>query len=934
MSVSWLRILSLMVVSACLAAGCSSAKKIDVGGACVLSSDCNQPLACTWGKCHDACHTSADCPVGQSCITASDQSRVCQLPIEARCLYASDCLPPLTCAVDQRCRNQCQTDVDCPSGETCATTKTCAEPYQLDTNKNLVAPDGGVNGCFAGVDAVSCPAGAETCSCYPNGTCDPGLTCASHLCVNVGAGGTGGAGTGGAAGSGGVSGAGGSVSSNPDAAVDLPADAPISSAGGASGGTGGIAGAGGAAGGARLRMILPLDSNWLFNKGDAAQAYAAIFADSTWRKVNLPHDWAIDGPFDQSAATTGRGGYAPSGIAWYRNHFTLPTAVTSGQQVYVEFDGVMGNSTVYVNGTQLGNHPYGYVSFRYDMTKNTKFGAENVIAVKTDTSTQPASDFYAGAGIYRHVRIIATDPVHIDQYATYVTTPSPTAAAATVHVTTSVVNSGTASQRVTPGLRVLSPSGTVVATMSPAAQSIAAGASAIFTFDTPVVNPQLWDLATPNMHQAIISVVVGGKTVDDDVTPFGIRDLKFNAGMTLNGKSLKFQGVALHQDYHGLGLAAPQRAMQRRLAQLKTIGVNAIRTANEPPSPEFLDLCDRMGFLVLDEFTDVWQQNKNAGDYALYFNKTATTPTGMPAVPGVATGATWWQADLTGWIMRDRNHPSVALYSMGNQIPDSIATRTPILSEMISISHTLDPSRNDTQALLDPTIAGDVGGATNGLLDVWGNDLDVAACTTAETTAPTKSGLLTRMDSSSAASTWASIASTPALTGGFIWTGVDYLGGVDGQIGVIGGTGSLMDAMGAINPDGNTWQAEWGVPKTTFAPPAAAGKVILTADHSTLVTDTNDVVFFQAAITGTAATPITFSITGPGTITAVDSGSMGMEPFHTSTRNAYKGAAYAIVQATGAGTITVSAKATGLTDGAASVTATVGTFVPCSGTCD
>jgi beta-galactosidase len=234
------------------------------------------------------------------------------------------------------------------------------------------------------------------------------------------------------------------------------------------------------------------------------------------------------------------------------------------------------------------------------MTKTIKFGAENVLAVKTDTSIQPASRFYAGAGIYRRVRIIATDPVHIDQYATFVNSPSPTAASATVHVTTSVVNSGTSSQSVSVEA-VVSPAGSAaLAPVSAAAQTIAAGASASFAMDVSVANPKLWDLETPNMYQVLTNVLVGGTTVDDDVTPFGIRDLKFSGGMTLNGKSLKFQGVANHQDYHGLGMAAPARAMQRRLAQLKAIGVNAIRTAHDPPSPEFLDLTDRMGFLVLD----------------------------------------------------------------------------------------------------------------------------------------------------------------------------------------------------------------------------------------------------------------------------------------------------------------------------------------------
>jgi beta-galactosidase len=678
---------------------------------------------------------------------------------------------------------------------------------------------------------------------------------------------------------------------------------------------------------------MPLDRGWLFNKGDATGADSATFADSGWRPVNLPHDWSVEGPFDQSAPMTGRGGYLASGIGWYRNHFTLPATVTSGKQVYIEFDGVMGNSTVYINGTQLGNHPYGYVSFRYDMTKSIKFGAENVLAVKTDTSIQPASRFYSGAGIYRRARVIATDPVHIDQYATYVQTPSPTTTSATVQVSTSVVNSGTSSQSVSVQGIVSDAGGTALAPVSAAAQDIAAGASASFTFSVPVANPKLWDLTTPNMYQLVTNVQVGGTTVDDDVTPFGIRSLVFNGGMTLNGKSIKFQGVANHQDYHGLGLAAPQRAMQRRLAALKAIGVNAIRTAHDCPSPEFLDLTDRMGFLVLDEFTDVWGAHKysDVGDYATYFNKASTTPTGMPALPKSATGTKWWEVDFTGWIMRDRNHPSVGLYSMGNEIHDSISTRTPILTEMIAISHELDPGHLDTQALLDPGTAGDTTGATAKLLDVWGDNYNVAVAISSGNSSPTKCGLITEVGTET--STWTSVTGNAGLTGEFMWTGVDYMGERDGGWPSFGGNGALMDELGAVRATGYSWSKLWGG-KSTSAPAsgAKAGQVVLTADHPTLLTDVDDVSFVKAEVSGTAA--VTFAITGPGTIIAVDSGSMTQESFRGTSRNAFNGVAYAIVQATGAGTITVTATSSGLTAGTATITATEGTFVPCSGTCD
>jgi beta-galactosidase len=689
----------------------------------------------------------------------------------------------------------------------------------------------------------------------------------------------------------------------------------------------------------RVRTIMPLDRNWLFNKGDAAGADGASFpADSAWKPVTLPHDWAIEGPFASSNPTTGRGGYAASGIAWYRNHFTLPTTVAAGQQVYIEFDGVMRNSTVSVNGTQIGTHPYGYVSFRYDITKSIKFGAENVVAVKTDTSSQPSSRYYEGGGIYRRARVIATDPVHIDQWATYVTTPSPTTASATVHVTTTVVNSGATSQSVGVQGTVSDAAGTAQPAVGAPAQTIAAGASANFAFDVTVPNPKLWSLENPNMYQLLTVVQVGGKAVDDDVTPFGIRTLAYDAatGLNINGKNAKMKGVCLHQDYHGLGLGAPARAMQRRIAGLKAIGANAIRTAHDPPSPDFLDLCDRMGVLVMDEFFDIWTGKKysDSGDYSVYFNKASTSPTGMPAVPGGTSGAPWYQVDVTGVVSRDRNHPSISLYSTGNEIRDSIGTRTPLLTKMVSICHTLDPGRAVTQALFQPDGNGDVSGATRTLLDVFGGNYRTAEVLTAMGMAPKRAGVITEKGPDTA--TWTGdVMGNPGLTGDFIWTGVDYLGEQDNGWPSIGGNGALMDSLGAVRASGLEWAKAnvWGGTMTSAPPTGAqAGKVVLTADHDKILNDPSDVSFVKAAVPSDVA--VTFAITGPGTIMAVDSGNSKDPAFRGNTRTATGGLAYAIVRATGAGTITVTATASGLTGGTATITATEGTWVPCSGTCD
>jgi beta-galactosidase len=699
----------------------------------------------------------------------------------------------------------------------------------------------------------------------------------------------------------------------------------------------------------RVRGIIPFDSDWLFIVGDPAGASGTSFADTSWRALNVPHDWSIEGatppsnPFSESATTTGRGAYAPSGISWYRKHFTLDSSL-SGKKVYVEFDGIMENSDVYINGTHLAHHPYGYVGLRYDMTGSVTFGTTgNVIAVRCDGSVQPAERFYTGAGIYRHVRILATDPVHVDQWATFVQVPSPTAASATVNVQTSVVNSGTTAQMVTVQGILSGPTGQALAPVTTAARSIAAGASAPFTFTVPVTSPKLWDLDAPNMYQLVTNVQVGGSTVDDDVTPFGIRNLVFNGGLTLNGKSIKLQGIANHQDMHGLGMAAPQRAIQRRLAALKSVGVNAFRTAHDPPNPDFLELTDRMGILVLDEFTDVWSNHKysDVGDYASFFNEASTVPTGEPAPPSAAKGTKWWEVDVTGWLMRDRNHPSVVAYSLGNEIHDSIASRTPILTEMAAISHELDPGHSVTQALLNPATSGDYPGTTtSSLVDVWGDNYDVGTCVKALKQVHTTSGMLT--EDGAETSTWNTVTSTPGLTGEFIWTGTDYLGEANGAWPTIGANGSLIDAVGTVQGSGYSWQGVWGAPKTSPAPTGtSASQIVLTADHPTLLTDWNDVSFVRAAISDSAkgvvtssSAPVTFAITGPGVIEAVDSGSMVNATFRGNVRDAYKGLVFALVHATGAGTITVTASSSGLAGGTTTVQASEGTFVPCSGTCN
>jgi len=354
------------------------------------------------------------------------------------------------------------------------------------------------------------------------------------------------------------------------------------------------------------RKIQSFDKSWSFFKGDAPGAEKVSFNDAQWLKLDVPHDWSIEGPFDHNNPTGRGGAFLPSGIGWYRKHFTLSPA-EAGKKVYVEFDGVMANSDVWVNGYHLGKRPYGYSSFEYDLTGHVNFNKPNVIAVKADNSLQPASRYYTGAGIYRHVRLIVTDPVHIDHWGVFVTTPKITKNEASVNVKATIVNNTATAKNI--GIKTLiynaqgqnvSPKLEMVSHQIPAGKSITVEETYTLT------NPELWSLDKPVLYKANTEVYENGKIIDNEVTPFGIRTAKFDAatGFSLNGKNIKIKGVCLHHDGGAVGAAVPLSVWERRLRLLKNIGVNGIRTSHNPVAPEFLDLCDRMGFVVMDENLD------------------------------------------------------------------------------------------------------------------------------------------------------------------------------------------------------------------------------------------------------------------------------------------------------------------------------------------
>src|SRR5579883_1506851 len=432
-----------------------------------------------------------------------------------------------------------------------------------------------------------------------------------------------------------------------------------------------------------VRIRESFDFGWKFFKGDSPGAQEPAFSDGAWRALDLPHDWSIEGPFSQSEPSGGSGGFAPTGIGWYRKRFRVPTAYR-GRKVSVEFDGVYQNGEVWINGQYLGKRPYGYISFAHDLTSHLNFTGDNVIAVKVDNSAQPGSRWYSGSGIYRHTWLSALNPLHVARWGTFVTTPRVTKSAATIRIQTRVENQSAAAALCKLITALVDRDGKVVQTAE-AAQEIGAQAEYAFEQTLAVEKPALWTVAEPYLYRVRSTVSAGGQVVDEYETPIGIREAIFDAdrGFLLNGERVKLNGVCLHHDAGSVGAAVPERVWERRLETLREMGCNAIRTSHNPPAPEFLDLCDRMGFLVMDEAFDEWKTGKGqvrGNGYSRLFDQ-------------------WHERDAAEFVLRDRNHPSVVLWSCGNEIPDQLSPNGPeILRELLAIFHREDPTRPVTAA--------------------------------------------------------------------------------------------------------------------------------------------------------------------------------------------------------------------------------------------
>ena len=395
----------------------------------------------------------------------------------------------------------------------------------------------------------------------------------------------------------------------------------------------------------------------------------------------------VEGIFESTSPGGSGGGYINAGTGWYRKEFRLPGNI-QGKRVFVDFDGVYMDSDVWLNGVHLGNRPYGYSSFQYELTPYLKFnGGRNVLAVRARVQ-QPCSRWYSGAGIYRHVRLTITDPVHLTHWGTYVTTPAVTENEATVRVETEVQNQSVTPQQVTLETAVVDDGGIEV-TYSSSALMVKPDSTVIFEQLLKVPNPKLWSLEDPRLYRVESSVRTNDRTVDGVVTPFGIRAFEFTTdkGFFLNGKHVDIKGVCDHHDLGSLGSAVHKRAIERQLEILKSMGCNAIRTSHNPPDPALLDLCDRMGFVVMDEAFDEWKRPKTMFGYGRFFDE-------------------WSERDLSDMIHRDRNHPSIILWSIGNEIPEQESANAYEMSKrLVDICHREDPTRPVTSACNTPAAA-------------------------------------------------------------------------------------------------------------------------------------------------------------------------------------------------------------------------------------
>jgi beta-galactosidase len=433
-----------------------------------------------------------------------------------------------------------------------------------------------------------------------------------------------------------------------------------------------------------VRIVKDFNFDWKFNLGDVPEAKVTSFNDENWRTLNLPHDWSVEGEFSIDNPAKPEGGALPTGIAWYRKTFTLPIEYDN-KSISIEFDGIYRKSEVWINGQYLGIRPNGYVSFAYDLTDYLKYGdKENVITVKVDNSEQPNSRWYSGSGIYRNVRLVVAEKLHIAHWGTYVTTPEISKEKALVNFEITLQNDANLDKKYKVVSSIVNNEEFEVA-QATSEESINKNSVKKQIQNLEILNPNLWDTKNPYLYKIKTKVFEGSKLVDNYTTPLGVRYFNFDAknGFSLNDVPMKIHGVCLHHDNGALGAVANYEAIKRKLTIMKNMGVNAIRVSHNPSSLELLQLCDEMGLIVQVEAFDSWKKKKVKYDYNLYWDE-------------------WHKKDLEDFVKRDRNFPSVMMWSIGNEIREQFdSTGVAITKELVSIVKSLDKTRPVTCALTE-----------------------------------------------------------------------------------------------------------------------------------------------------------------------------------------------------------------------------------------
>ena len=496
------------------------------------------------------------------------------------------------------------------------------------------------------------------------------------------------------------------------------------------------------------------DASWKFCLGDDSLASAAKYNDTKWRTLCLPHDWSIEQGIDRNAPAGNDGGYYPTGIGWYRKNFKLPAAYRKGDKVQLYFEGVYMNSSVYVNGKKVGGHPYGYTSFFCDITDVVLPGKNNVVAVRVDNAPQKNCRWYSGSGIYRHVKLICTPPVHIANWGVNIQTKQLSASQATVVVSAKVKNETSEAKTVS-----LSTSLENGGKQSSDKVLVPSGKEVEISQEIAVKNPKLWDLEHPNLYQAIVKVMgEGANVLDETKQSFGIRELKFSTdGFFLNGKKILLNGGCVHHDNGILGAAAFDKAEERKVRMMKEAGFNAIRTSHNLPSEAFLDACDRLGMLVIDEAFDGWREAKNKHDYSELFDK-------------------YWQQDVDAMVLRDRCHPSIISWSIGNEVIERkkieiVTTAHKLASEV----HRYD-DRPVTSALASWDKDWEIYDPLAAQLDVTGYNYMIHKSEGDHQRVPDRIMWQTESYPRDAFKNWEKVHDHDYIIGDFVWTGIDYLG--------------------------------------------------------------------------------------------------------------------------------------------------------------